>query len=45
MARPNFQFRDGEQYGRGRVEEFLGDLKSLEGLSQAQWKELRHPVK
>ena len=26
---------DGEQYGRGRVEEFLGDLKSLEGLSQA----------
>ena len=25
----------GEQYGRGRVEEFLGDLKSLEGLSQA----------
>ena len=26
---------DGEPYGRGRVEEFLGDLKSLEGLSQA----------
>ena len=26
---------DGEDYGRGRVEEFLGDLKSLEGLSQA----------
>ena len=26
---------DGEQYGRGRVEEVLGDLKSLEGLSQA----------
>ena len=26
---------DGEAYGRGRVEEFLGDLKSLEGLSQA----------
>ena len=25
---------DGEQYGRGG-EEFLGDLKSLEGLSQA----------
>ena len=22
-------------YGRGRVEQFLGDLKSLEGLSQA----------
>ena len=26
---------DGEDYGRGRVEEFLGDLKSLEGLMQA----------
>ena len=26
---------DGEAYGRGRVEEFLGDLKSLEALSQA----------
>ena len=26
---------DGESYGRGRVEEFLGDLKSLEALSQA----------
>ena len=26
---------DGEDYGRGRVEEFLGDLRSLEGLSQA----------
>ncbi len=26
---------DGEDYGRGYVEEFLGDLKSLEGLSQA----------
>ena len=26
---------DGEVYGRGRVEEFLGDLKSLEALSQA----------
>ena len=26
---------DGEVYGRGRVEEFMGDLKSLEGLSQA----------
>ena len=26
---------DGEDYGRGRVEEFLGDLKSLEALSQA----------
>ena len=30
-----FNAVDGEQYGRGRVEEFLGDLKSLEGLSQA----------
>ena len=30
-----FNSVDGEQYGRGRVEEFLGDLKSLEGLSQA----------
>jgi hypothetical protein len=26
---------DGEDYGRGYVEEYLGDLKSLEGLSQA----------
>ena len=26
---------DGEDYGRGRVEEFLGDLKSLEALMQA----------
>mgnify|MGYP001431677820 FL=1 len=26
---------DGEDYGRGFVEELLGDLKSLEGLSQA----------
>ena len=30
-----FSTVDGEDYGRGRVEEFLGDLKSLEGLSQA----------
>ena len=30
-----FNSVDGEQYGRGRVEEFLGDLKSIEGLSQA----------
>ena len=28
-------FQDHEAYGRGRVEEFLGDLKSLEALSQA----------
>jgi len=26
---------DGEDYGRGYVEEYLGDLKSLEGLSKA----------
>lgn len=26
---------DNEDYGRGYVEEYLGDLKSLEGLSQA----------
>jgi hypothetical protein len=26
---------DGENYGRGYVEEYLGDLMSLEGLSQA----------
>jgi hypothetical protein len=25
----------GEDYGRGRVEEFIGDLKSLEGLMQS----------
>ena len=30
-----FNTCDGDDYGRGRVEEFLGDLKSLEGLSQA----------
>ncbi len=30
-----FNSIDGENYGRGRVEEFFGDLKSLEGLSQA----------
>ena len=30
-----FNTVDGEDYGRGRVEEFLGDLKSLEGLSQS----------
>ena len=26
---------DGEDYGRGRVEEFIGDLKALDALSQA----------
>jgi len=30
-----FNVVDGENYGRGRVEEFLGDLRSLEALSQA----------
>jgi hypothetical protein len=30
-----FNHVDGEAYGRGRVEEFMGDLKSLEALSQA----------
>lgn len=30
-----FNVADGEDYGRGRIEEYLGDLKSLEGLSQA----------
>lgn len=30
-----FNSVDGEMYGRGRVEEFMGDLKSLEGLMQA----------
>jgi hypothetical protein len=30
-----FNTVDGEDYGRGRVEEFLGDLRSLEGLAQA----------
>jgi hypothetical protein len=29
-----FNIVDGENYGRGRVEEFIGDLKSLEGLTQ-----------
>ena len=30
-----FNSVDGENYGRGRVEEFMGDLRSLEALSQA----------
>ena len=30
-----FNHVDGEAYGRGRVEEFIGDLKSLAALSQA----------
>ena len=30
-----FNSIDGEHYGRGRVEEFLGDFRSLEALSQA----------
>jgi hypothetical protein len=30
-----FNTVDGEDYGRGRVEEFIGDLRSLDGLSQA----------
>ena len=30
-----FNVVDGEPYGRGRVEEFLGDLRSLEALMQA----------
>jgi hypothetical protein len=30
-----FNTVDGEDYGRGRVEEVLGDIRSLEGLSQA----------
>jgi hypothetical protein len=30
-----FNTVDAEVYGRGRVEEFIGDLKSMEALSQA----------
>ena len=30
-----FNSADGEDYGRGRVEEFLGDFRSLNALSQA----------
>ena len=30
-----FNVCDGESYGRGRVEEFIGDLTSLEGLMKA----------
>jgi len=30
-----FNSVDGEDYGRGRVEEFIGDLRSLDGLSQS----------
>ena len=29
-----FNTVDGEDYGRGRVEEFIGDLRSLNGLAQ-----------
>jgi len=29
-----FNVVDGENYGRGRIEEFIGDLTSLEGLTQ-----------
>ena len=31
-----FNTVDGEAYGRGRVEEFMGDLKSLEALSRSE---------
>ena len=30
-----FNTVDGEDFGRGRVEEFIGDLRSLDGLSQS----------
>jgi len=30
-----FNTVDGEDYGRGRVEEFIGDLRALDSLSQA----------
>lgn len=30
-----FNHVDGESYGRGRVEEYIGDLKSLESLSKS----------
>ena len=30
-----FTSMDGEDYGRGYVEEYLGDLKSLESLTQS----------
>jgi hypothetical protein len=30
-----FNIVDGENYGRGRIEEFIGDLTSLEGLTKA----------
>ena len=30
-----FNTVDGEDYGRGRVEEFIGDLRALDALSQA----------
>ena len=30
-----FNVVDGEDYGRSRIEEYIGDLKSLEGLMQA----------
>ena len=35
LACLRFNTVDQEPYGRGRVEEFMGDLKSLEALSQA----------
>ena len=30
-----FNFCDGESYGRGRVEQYIGDLKSLESLQRS----------
>ena len=30
-----FNVVDGESYGRGRVEEFIGDIQSLESLMQS----------
>ena len=35
MVSTSIQYSRREDYGRGRVEEFLGDLRSLDGLSQA----------
>ena len=31
----SWEFIDGEDYGRGFIEEYLGDLRSLEALTQS----------
>ena len=35
---------NGESYGRGRVEEFIGDLTSLEGLYEGPRRRIRRSL-